>query len=224
MAYKIASSLVNRIPDTCPSCNKGISPIYCYSYGKDEWRLYYGFLQVIYRCPREDCSVLFIAKYTKQDHSDESLSLNSSYILDIVEFEEFPQSVLNISEQFVKIYNQAKVAEENDLDLIAGPGYRKALEFLVKDYLIHLKSEIAEEVKQKQLGDAIKLISEKRIEACASRAAWVGNDETHYVRKWEDRDIKDLKNLIKMLVDWIDLVERSDEYVEAMPSKAPSEK
>ncbi|RJQ24752.1 DUF4145 domain-containing protein [Candidatus Parcubacteria bacterium] len=138
--------------------------------------------------------------------------------MEYVEFEKFPESITSISSQFEAIYNQSKISEENGLHLIAGPGYRKELEFLVKDYLIRSDSKNEEKIKKELLGTAIKRIKEKRIEACASRAAWLGNDETHYVRKWEDKDLEDLKNLIKMVVDWIDLVERSDEYEAAMPS------
>ena len=36
---------------------------------------------------------------------------------------------------FLTIYNQSLSAEDNNLDQIAGIGYRKALEFLIKDYL-----------------------------------------------------------------------------------------
>jgi hypothetical protein len=34
---------------------------------------------------------------------------------------------------------------------------------------------------------------------------WLGNDETHYVRKWENKDINDLKRLIAMTVAWVEI-------------------
>ena len=83
---------------------------------------------------------------------------------------------------------------------ICGVGYRKALEFLVKDYLIKTSPELKEKIKKGQLGDAIALIADTRIKSCASHATWIGNDETHYVRVWEDKDLEDLKNLIKMVL------------------------
>lgn len=222
MAYKQSENKfhTDKDPDTCPACGKGISPISCYSYGINTWRKYEGFLQVVFRCPREECNRLFIAKYVNSDSIDGTLFLDKTYLLDLIELENFPDSINEFSVDFTKIYNEAKIAEDNGLTLIAGPGYRKALEFLVKDYLIKIKPAKAEKIKEMPLGNVIKLIEEKRIESCASRAAWVGNDETHYNRKWIDKDIQDLKNLIKMVVDWIDLVDRSDEYEEAMPSKA----
>ena len=221
MTFKLESNQIDKYPDICPGCGKGIQPIYCYSYGVETWRSYEGFLQVVFRCPREDCRRLFIAKYLNGSRISDTLFLSSTFLLDFVEFADFPKSVSELSEMFGKIYNQAKVAEENGLKLIAGPGYRKALEFLVKDYLIKIDPSEKEEIKEKKLGEVIKLIKEKDIEQCASRAAWLGNDETHYTRKWKDQDLDDLKNLIMMVVNWIDLKERSAHYLQAMPSKPP---
>lgn len=227
MAYKVRSQPtddsvledINKIPDICAACDKGIEPIFCYQYGVDTWREYDGFLQIVFRCPRKECQRLFVAYYgAERGYAGTALVLRKTYLMESFEVEKFPESVTNISNQFDIIYNQSKIAEDNGLRLIAGPGYRKALEFLVKDYLIRIDSENEDKIKKEQPGTVIKRIKEGRIEACASRAAWLGNDETHYVRKWEDKDLQDLKNLIKMVVDWIDLVERSDEYEEAMPS------
>jgi len=209
---------IDKKPDTCPACDKGISPIYCYSYGVDTLRQYEGFLQTVFRCPREKCNRLFIAKYIREFGGiNDTLYLSKTYLLDLVEFEKFSDHITKISTLFPIIYNQSKIAEENRMDMIAGPGYRKALEFLVKDYLVKTSKKLEKEIKEKQLGDAIKLIDDSRIKSCAERAAWLGNDETHYTRKWIDKDLQDLKNLIKMVVDWIDLVERSKEYEDSMP-------
>ena len=47
---------------------------------------------------------------------------------------------------------------------------------------------------------------------------WLGNDEVHYTRKWEDKDIHDLKSLIMMTVSHIDLTIESDRYLKEMPA------
>jgi hypothetical protein len=62
-----------------------------------------------------------------------------------------------------------------------------------------------------------KHVDDHRLKAVAKRAAWLGNDETHYFRKWTDKDLQDLKNLLNMTVSWIDLVATSKEYVDSMP-------
>ncbi len=42
------------------------------------------------------------------------------------------------------------------------------------------------------------------IKLCASRAAWLGNDHSHYIKKWADKDLENLKDLIHLTVNWID--------------------
>jgi len=58
------------------------------------------------------------------------------------------------------------------------------------------------------------------VQAVAKRALWIGNDETHYSRKWEDRDINDLVTLIKLTLEWIDIERQSSEYLNEMPEPA----
>jgi len=60
-------------------------------------------------------------------------------------------------------------------------------------------------------------VNDASVQAVAERAAWLGNDESHYVRRWEDKDIKDLKMLVRLTVNAIDNVLAKDEYLAAMP-------
>ena len=43
-----------------------------------------------------------------------------------------------------------------------------------------------------------------KVKSCAEKAVWLGNDETHYERKWENKDINDLKLLIKLTLHHIE--------------------
>jgi hypothetical protein len=54
---------------------------------------------------------------------------------------EFSQIIRGISPDYCEIYNQAHKAEQANLELVAGPGYRKALEFLIKDYLLRTHTD-----------------------------------------------------------------------------------
>ena len=102
---------------------------------------------------------------------------------------------------------------------ICGVGYRKALEFLIKDYLIKKIPRDEEIIKKKLLKDCIKdHIDSTKIKTIAEKAAWLGNDETHYVRKWEDKDLTDLKNLINITVHYILMELQADKYIEEMSS------
>ncbi len=75
----------------------------------------------------------------------------------------------------------------------------------MKDYAIQKNpAAAADAIKQMFLGKCIKdYVADANVKACASRAAWLGNDESHYVRKWTERDIKDLKALLRLTEAWV---------------------
>ena len=56
----------------------------------------------------------------------------------------------------------------------------------------------------------------------SARAAWLGNDEVHYVRKWQDKDIEDLKRLIRLTEAWVLHSLLTDDYLADMPEGGPS--
>lgn len=105
---------------------------------------------------------------------------------------------------FVEIYQQAAKAEEANLDKIAGMGYRKALEFLVTDFLIQYPtSEITEEWltdPKTTLGAKIEKFSNERIKKLAKAISFLGNDETHYTRRHPEHDTESIKMFIKALL------------------------
>lgn len=53
----------------------------------------------------------------------------------------------------------------------------------------------------------------------AERASWLGNDETHYIRIWEDQSLSDLKKLIELTLHWIEMEELSKSFETKMPNK-----
>ena len=109
-------------------------------------------------------------------------------------------------------------AKDRGLTQIAGPGYRKAFEFLIKDYAKGRASSDSEVIEKMAAAAVVKnYISDVRVQAVAKRALWIGNDETHYLRKWEDRDINDLAVLIKLTIEWIDIERQSAAYIDDMP-------
>lgn len=116
----------------------------------------------------------------------------------------FDPKIINLSPQFDKIYNQALAAETSGLDEIAGLGYRKSLEFLVKDFAIHEHPDAEETIKSAPLSQCIRnYISNDSIKTLAERSAWIGNDEAHYIRKQKARDVSDMKNFIQACVYFI---------------------
>ncbi|MDM8100960.1 DUF4145 domain-containing protein [Oceanobacillus oncorhynchi] len=108
---------------------------------------------------------------------------------------------------FYEIYSQSLTAEENDLDQIAGMGYRKALEFLVTDYLIAYPVEGAEEEwltnPKTTLSKKISKLPSQRIQKLAKAISFLGNDETHYSRQHPEHDIQSIKAFTRALISEI---------------------
>ncbi len=107
-----------------------------------------------------------------------------------------------------------------DCRRIAGPGYRKAFEFLIKDYAKSLTPDKEKDIEKKFSGVVVsEYIQDARIQAVAKRCLWLGNDETHYLRRWTDHDVGDLVTLIKLTANWIEIEHLSKSYVEQMPDR-----
>jgi len=133
---------------------------------------------------------------------------------------EFEKEIEDLSPLFSQIYGEAEFAEQEKLMQICGVGYRKALEFLIKDYLIKIKPSDEEDIKKKLLGQCIQdYIDSPKIKSIAEKAVWLGNDETHYVRKWEDKDLKDLKILINITVHFVLMEIQATDYINEMESE-----
>jgi len=215
---------VNDYPDKCPICEKQGQPNFISAVGTVGQPNPQVF--VAYRCPVKTCRGLYIANYTlianrpgNEGYPTQIKVVKSFRFLQVLEF---APNLKTVSATFCEIFQQAAEAEANGLSQIIGPAYRKALEFLVKDFVIKQKvssdSQKQELVKQTYLGKVIdEFIDEPVIKQCAKRATWLGNDETHYVRKWEEKDINDLKTLIRITQNFIDMSIDAERYLMEMP-------
>lgn len=115
-----------------------------------------------------------------------------------------PEEIKEMSPNFAETYMQSETAESQQLFQICGVGYRKALEYLVKDYLCHKYPDSTDAICAELLGASLRRIDDPRIKTLAERSTWIGNDETHYVRKHEDLSINDMKRFIKALLIYIE--------------------
>ncbi len=219
VGYKIseshsAAAQVN-IPDTCPACGRVVvlnKLNTTFNNSKKE-------LQLIAQCNFAECRS-FVLLWYDIPVTPQAAHLNWSKIEppDLTQ-ESFPQYIHDISPDFISIFKEAHEAKERNLVQIAGPGYRKAFEFLIKDYA---KSQTTPDkhnnIENLFAGNVVtQYISDTRIQAVAKRALWLGNDETHYLRKWVQQDINDLINLIKLTIHWIEIEQQSKNYVNNMP-------
>lgn len=200
-------------PELCPCCKHAIKPTVLNKIiiedAKNKKSLF-----MTYLCTH--CFQAFICKFSNDTYPDDKLGYvfeNLNYIAPNKFVQEnFEQCIHNISPMFVKIYNQALEAENYNLDQIAGIGYRKALEFLIKDFLIFENPEKEEKIKNTALANCINsFIENPQLKTVASRATWLGNDQTHYEQVFKDKDISDLKRLIKLSVNWIIMISLTHE-------------
>lgn len=177
-------------------------------------------IMAILECP--SCDEVFILKYNPILEGENMRERYERYVLEDIfpkkpDIKTFDKEIKDISEKFIITYNQSQIAETYKLDQIAGMGYRKTIEYLIKDYIIYNHPEKKDEVEKEMLGKCIStMIDNPKIQKMAKGATWLGNDATHYVQKWKDKDIDDLKRLIDLTIYWIMYEIKTKEYEEIM--------
>ena len=199
-------------PNRCPICSDSIMPRMVDNFKNTKINLY----SFLFECP--SCGKGFLGHYKSIDKT-EVYQENLYNLLNLIDVfpkipqkKEFNNSLENLSSNFCKIYNEALFAEIYNLNEIAGMGYRKALEFLIKDYCIYRHPENKEKIKKQLLGQVIsEFIDSPKILNLSKISTWIGNDETHYIREFKDKDINDLKKFIDATVAFITYELISDE-------------
>lgn len=190
-----------ELPDHCPHCGMSITPTVLHCNFKDDSEKSFGTLVF---CPKDDCGKFFSLEYDDSGHTSNVRSYENYTYRPPIEID-LPDNIEKVSESFVEIYSQATKAESEGLDQIAGVGYRKSLEFLIKDHAIRNNPENEDSIKKKMLGPVITeyLNDFPKLQNLSKAATWIGNDETHYVRRHDDKDIRDMKQFIKSASQFI---------------------
>lgn len=224
----LAQVNVEQRVDQCPHCKTAISQdpeLVRYSLPVNEKKVVSRFsgdgkVYAFFQCRRNDCQKPFIAifGYFYDGNQSPYMHYNFERIIPFVEDKkEWPKEVLTVSPLFKEIYDQANSSEVQGLSHVCGPAYRKALEFLIKDYCISKLPEKESDIRSKLLGPCISTyVKDENIKACAERAVWLGNDETHYERRWDQKDIVDLKILIQLTVNHIQTEILTEKYKQDM--------
>lgn len=193
---------------TCPICHVAVVPKILHGYYiKNEFSRGYPYhVYIAMFCV--NCRRVFIAEYDATVSTIHPTSLSAQIFRGLypteVKEKEFSPAVKDLSPMFVTTYNQSEAVYNAKLEEVAGCGYRKSIEYLIKDYLCHKHPEGREAIKNEFLGNSIKRIDDRRIKTLAERAAWIGNDETHYAKKHDDLDIKDMLRFIDALLHYVE--------------------
>ncbi len=215
-----STARINRFPDLCPICHHGIEPVTIFA-GQVDDRSF----QLISQCPRTACRSFFISYYHFTSVGEADFVFNDSRPQDPVD-PEVPQQIQDVSPEFKEIISQAVAAEQAGLEHVAGAGYRKAFEFLIKDFAISEEEDESEHetIATEYLGRIIaNRLDDAKLQAVAKRAAWLGNDEVHYKRIWEEMGIDQLKTLIQLAMNFIESEKLVQEFEEAMPEQGDQE-
>ena len=138
-------------PSVCPMCHKSGDPSYLSSYYIDDEHTSPN-LFVHFFC--HNCEKTFLGNYHIRRYYDIT-DLRGFEPVYNVEEREFPKHIKDLSPDFCSIYNQAYASQQYRLNDISGMAYRKALEFLVKDYAIFLHPDDKEAIIKAPLSQCI---------------------------------------------------------------------
>lgn len=179
-----------NLADTCPYCKHSVS-LNAAFHDKDADGLLF-----VFRCPIPRCRHLFAVRWKNGV---------STTFPTIADMKEVPAEITKISSSFYEIYKQANIAEHMGLNKICGMGYRRAAEYLVKDFLLYIGNtgKTKEQLYKMSFSSAINVLPSQELKDLAKASSWLGNDETHTFRIWADMATKDLKAFIKSLSSFI---------------------
>lgn len=161
------------------------------------------FLVGIYKCT--DCAEQTLSISARRlDAPDEAKNI---FVYPESNVELFDNDNLRaLSERFMDIYNQAEMSEFAGSLELAAIGYRSALEVLIKDFAIRELGKPEDEVIKKNLFDAISCyMPNESLANSADVVRILGNDYTHYKRKYPEHDFALLKNYMEIFLKSIEV-------------------
>lgn len=202
------SERVFNIEDFCPHCGKTVClEVINYTSSTKE-KTEFNSVGFFLQCP--SCRKFSIQEFpvitTGSPHYRiETIGKKIVYTYKVKLKNNLPELVNDKFPSFREIYDQSLEAESQGLDQIAGVGFRKSIEFLIKEYAIFKHPDEKATIEKKFLGNVINdyLTDFPKVQALAKAAVWIGNDETHFVRKHENKDINDMKKFLSATAQFI---------------------
>jgi len=98
-------------------------------------------------------------------------------------------------------------------------GFRKAIEYLVKDWAIKSNPKDFEKINESWLSAVIKKYYKGDLKDILERATWLGNDQSHYNKLFDEYDIDDLKELIALIMVELDRQYKLNHYITTIQKK-----
>lgn len=205
-----ATDILIDVPEYCPLCGKNMIPkIFSHGILSDTpigLNPHYevGFFARCTNCSKIYENIFYI-RYSVTGGLEKSSIFQSAKNPDINI--DIPENIIELSSQFSDTYTQALKAEKMNLNELVGMGLRKAIEFLTKDFAIKLNPDNTEKIEKMPLSQVINNELSNSLEDISillKNATWLGNDETHYIKKFPDKDISDMKRYISAAIKLID--------------------
>lgn len=168
---------------TCPYCGLRIQPIRKLPLTGDSNHKF-----AVVSCP--SCHGIYAAMSSEIATEESPVTLPASAHVDL------PDGMKEKFPTFFNLYKQSTIAKSMGLIDIAGMGYRKALESLVKTYLIEENPELETKILDESLGKSIDRIEYPSIKKLARASSWIGNDQVHLQQKNEGYNIQDMKRFM----------------------------
>jgi hypothetical protein len=190
-------------PDTCPICHSHVVPEFLYAHFNDSDG---SMITAMYYC---SCSAIFLATYVRNFRGEYDLQ---TVFPDSFVGTEFSEDIKNLSPNFAVIYNQALHAESLLLDRICGMGYRKAVEYLVKDFCIHENPDDSNKIWSESLNASINRLNYAPMKELADKCRLLGNDEVHTIIRYEE-GLPEMKIFILSLVRYVEMVLNSEKLL-----------
>ena len=186
-------------PSVCPHCGFGTdAPV-----AKKDTYSFNGHYLLIATCTCTSCgkTFFFACEYDSGKTDYEPIIYPSTA------FKPYSNDVLRkISPRFIDMYNQALQSEFHKNIELAAVGYRSAREILVKDYAINELGQNQEEVRSKKLCAAIgTYLKQEDLMKTADVVRILGNDYTHYERKYPQHDFELLKGYMDIFLKQIEV-------------------
>lgn len=206
---------------TCPHCGIPIDPTVLSVNANSLKTEIQGSFAVFLACTNPACKKYHVQAFSYEKYNSSSaISVGNKipYSYKPLLKNDLPQEIRDTFPEFDQVYNQALEAESMGLDQIAGLGFRKSLEFLIKSFAIRKEPKSEESIKKESLNNTIQNRYKElpRIQNLLELSAWIGNDEAHFVRKHTSLDIQTMKRFIRsasMFISGELDFEFSDEYV-----------
>lgn len=192
MAGKTNQIVNINFPDVCGNCRRKVQPEFIAGVFGDYKKLS---MEAVFKCNNTHCNSL-ITGYYQRDNKDEHFKL--VYVSPGKPTEKiFSKEIIRLSPKFIRLYNQIVFAEQIGLDLILGIGYRKALELLIKDYLVYSDPQNKQNINDLPLNQCIVNLGNNNIKEISKRIIWLENEGEHYTKPLHGKEIIDLKKLIE---------------------------